>query len=765
MAVKPFLVVRGVSSFRRSRIALLLSIGLSVLPGIACNSLLQGSPASNGTRSSNQPITIQSSLPSATVKNPYNTVLSVSGGRAPYEFAVSTGQLPPGLSLGAATGALSGSPTQAGSFPFTISVRGQDPGSGSRGFTMTVNSCTTCISVEVSPSSPTLALAARLQFAATVSNTSNSAVTWSASAGSITTSGLFTAPASASTASVSVTATSVVDPAARASAIVSLSRSEPLQVVTTSIPNAQIGSAYDAQLAANGGTLPYQWSILSGALPSGLQLASGSGTISGITSQAGNYSLTVRVADASAHSAQQTLALVVSNLHTNCGPPAYNCSRMDFKTVQVPTPPNVGNLIGANRVVKDPDFGNAIVRLTDWNTDETLPSEYRSFVSATSGSADENLWNLDSTLLVVQSLGAGAYPYTFNPTTMQAGRMYTAAFPKTGGMRMPESGSWSRVNPNVLYSDLGTAVYKYDFTDRGTPPSPQLMFDFAKIRNCLPAGFSATWRSRGGVSAGDTTFGMAYSDSGNQGTAVYAVAYKAGSGCTALNTQTGKVTGEWGTTGTINAPDRWMIHNVKVSKDGNWLIVAPQSCLIAACDQGPFFWQIGTTNVTSCGDGNHCGGHWTEGYTHWVNNNNTGYQALRPLHDVLSVRELTQSLPPGLVAPLDEHLSWNNADSSDTVPFFVTTWSPTKPFPSAFYNEIFGVASDGSGKMWRFAHSFITGQSPYFSTEYGIGSVSQDGRFFVFSSDWMGTLGSQSARTTCQVTVDCRGDVFVVQLN
>lgn len=29
---------------------------------------------------------------------------------------------------------------------------------------------------------------------------------------------------------------------------------------------------------------------------------------------------------------------------------------------------------------------------------------------------------------------------------------------------------------------------------------------------------------------------------------------------------------------------------------------------------------------------------------------------------------------------------------------------------------------------------------------YGIGTVSQDDRFFIFSSDWMGTLGSQTGR-------------------
>jgi hypothetical protein len=94
----------------------------------------------------------------------------------------------------------------------------------------------------------------------------------------------------------------------------------------------------------------------------------------------------------------------------------------------------------------------------------------------------------------------------------------------------------------------------------------------------------------------------------------------------------------------------------------------------------------------------------------------------------------------------------------------VSTWSPLTSFPAPWYDEILGVAADGSGKVWRFAHSFITGRSQSFATKYGIGSVSQDGRFFLFSSDWMGTLGSQSQAAACSVAKDCRGDVFVVEL-
>ncbi|MEX2660757.1 MAG: ice-binding family protein [Vicinamibacterales bacterium] len=60
-------------------------------------------------------------LPNATVGDAYTQTLTGSGGTAPYTFAVTVGTLPAGLTLTAA-GALSGTPTTAGSSEVTIRV-------------------------------------------------------------------------------------------------------------------------------------------------------------------------------------------------------------------------------------------------------------------------------------------------------------------------------------------------------------------------------------------------------------------------------------------------------------------------------------------------------------------------------------------------------------------------------------------------------------------------------------------------------------------
>ena len=82
-------------------------------------------------------------LTTGTIGTPYpQTAISAAGGVAPYAFAVSSGALPPGLTLNTA-GELSGMPAAAGSFPFTItatdSSAGAVPRTGSQSYTFVID--------------------------------------------------------------------------------------------------------------------------------------------------------------------------------------------------------------------------------------------------------------------------------------------------------------------------------------------------------------------------------------------------------------------------------------------------------------------------------------------------------------------------------------------------------------------------------------------------------------------------------------------------
>ena len=89
-------------------------------------------------------------LPGGTVAVAYSSALAASGGTPPYSWSLSSGTLPTGLTLSSA-GAISGTPSVAGSFPFTVSVKDSTGASASANFSITVG---TAAPPSVSISSP-----------------------------------------------------------------------------------------------------------------------------------------------------------------------------------------------------------------------------------------------------------------------------------------------------------------------------------------------------------------------------------------------------------------------------------------------------------------------------------------------------------------------------------------------------------------------------------------------------------------------------------
>src|SRR5437667_4576817 len=68
-----------------------------------------------------------------------------------------------------------------------------------------------------------------------------------------------------------------------------------LMITTTSVPTAIQNKAYSTTITATGGTLPYTWSIASGALPVGLTLNASTGVISGTPTALGTSPATIKV--------------------------------------------------------------------------------------------------------------------------------------------------------------------------------------------------------------------------------------------------------------------------------------------------------------------------------------------------------------------------------------------------------------------------------------------------------------------------------------
>ena len=78
----------------------------------------------------------------------------------------------------------------------------------------------------------------------------------------------------------------------------------PVQITTGSVPAGQVGVSYSTMIQATGGTTPYSWSISAGALPAGLTLTAGTGSISGTPTASGSFSFTAKVTDSTSPTAQ-----------------------------------------------------------------------------------------------------------------------------------------------------------------------------------------------------------------------------------------------------------------------------------------------------------------------------------------------------------------------------------------------------------------------------------------------------------------------------
>ena len=83
-------------------------------------------------------ITTDGTLPSGVVGTEYTKALAASGGTPGYTWKCIAGTLPPGLSLGASTGAFSQKPTTAGDFKFTIEVKDKSGTTTNKEFSLSI---------------------------------------------------------------------------------------------------------------------------------------------------------------------------------------------------------------------------------------------------------------------------------------------------------------------------------------------------------------------------------------------------------------------------------------------------------------------------------------------------------------------------------------------------------------------------------------------------------------------------------------------------
>ncbi|MGH9753669.1 MAG: putative Ig domain-containing protein [Blastocatellia bacterium] len=91
-------------------------------------------------------------LPNGAAGSPYNWSITATGGSGIYNYSVSSGTLPAGLTLNPTTGALSGAPTASGAFNFAVRATDSGGCSGVTAYVLTVN----CPTIQINPANPNL---------------------------------------------------------------------------------------------------------------------------------------------------------------------------------------------------------------------------------------------------------------------------------------------------------------------------------------------------------------------------------------------------------------------------------------------------------------------------------------------------------------------------------------------------------------------------------------------------------------------------------
>jgi hypothetical protein len=245
-------------------------------------------------------ITTVSPLFDATVGSPYSQQFQASGGQPPYSWSITAGQVAP-LTLNATTGILQGTPTSPGTLTFTVQVSDGSNTKASQAFSLKISAPPLAISTGIALPSASVGISYVQPFAATGGLPP---YTWSLTGGAVP--GLSLDPATGILSGIPTLAGSYA-PAVQVtdSAKVNTTRQfqitvnpAALQITTTSpLPSGTAGTAYSQAMTAQGGTPPYTWSAT--GLPSGLVIDATSGAISGTSTRAGSFSVTVSVLDSS----------------------------------------------------------------------------------------------------------------------------------------------------------------------------------------------------------------------------------------------------------------------------------------------------------------------------------------------------------------------------------------------------------------------------------------------------------------------------------
>jgi len=278
-----------------------------------------------GTSSWSNPVTFEvtlteylmittESLPNAELNEYYTANIEGFGGTLPYQWEIISGSLPSGLTSETnETFTILGTPTETGIFFITVRLTDNSPQIQSTTKAFTLNVLSAAEALQITTTSLSDGSIDSLYDERIYAEGGSNDRTWTITQGSLPdgltltdlneTAQISGTPTTEGTSTFTVTVTDNQYPDMADSASLEITIrpfTRDLILLTQQLSDGIVDETYDASIEADGGTLPYNWEIISGSLPPGLTGNPNQNyNITGVPTHIGSYDFNIQITDSS----------------------------------------------------------------------------------------------------------------------------------------------------------------------------------------------------------------------------------------------------------------------------------------------------------------------------------------------------------------------------------------------------------------------------------------------------------------------------------